>query len=49
MNVFDPVSHIAGRGLLTPLCDVPYEPFVRELAKRNIEVHTESVPFSRDG
>jgi lysine 6-dehydrogenase len=40
---------ITGCGLLTPLCDVPFEPFVRELAKRKIEVHCESGPSPRNG
>ena len=37
-------GQIQKRGLLSPLNDVPYAPFVRELARRNIQIKSESVP-----
>jgi saccharopine dehydrogenase-like NADP-dependent oxidoreductase len=35
-------GRIAKRGVLSPLGDVPYEAFTRELRKRVIEVRSES-------
>jgi saccharopine dehydrogenase-like NADP-dependent oxidoreductase len=36
-------GQIRKRGLLSPLTDVPYEPFVRELARRDIQIRSECV------
>jgi saccharopine dehydrogenase-like NADP-dependent oxidoreductase len=36
-------GHIRRRGLLSPLTDIPYEHFVRELARRDIRVTSESI------
>jgi saccharopine dehydrogenase-like NADP-dependent oxidoreductase len=36
-------GRIRKRGLLSPLIDVPYEPFVRELARRDIQITSECV------
>jgi saccharopine dehydrogenase-like NADP-dependent oxidoreductase len=36
-------GRIGKRGLLSPLNDVPYEPFVRELARRDIQITCECV------
>ena len=36
-------AQISKRGLLSPLTDVPYELFVRELAQHDILITSESV------
>ena len=38
-------GQITKRGLLSPVTDVPYETFVRELDKRGIRVTSEIMPI----
>jgi saccharopine dehydrogenase-like NADP-dependent oxidoreductase len=39
-------GQIRERGLLSPLSDVPYETFVRELARRDIQITSECIGLS---
>jgi saccharopine dehydrogenase-like NADP-dependent oxidoreductase len=38
-------GEIKARGLLSPLCDVPYQPFVNQLGDRGVEVTREMKPI----
>lgn len=40
-------GQISKRGLLSPVTDVPYDPFVGELAKRGIDLRTKQTPITR--